>query len=161
MFLPTHYLSVQRRCHPFPATCLFHCWFYFPFSTGGLSSLSVEDQLLCSMEPSVSSEFTVVHVTAVSCPPPQDSILVCDQLTIIIIDDSCSLIFGFGEIISVSLDSLLFPAFIPFFVASHRSANQLSLVDHIYFLTSLCNVGTAHCFVIYVSQPLQFSSLVV
>ena len=30
------------------------------------------------------------------------SILICDQLTIITIDDSCSLLFGFGEIISGS-----------------------------------------------------------
>ena len=75
LFLPPHYLSVQLLA-------CFHCLFYFPFSTGGLSSLSVEYQLVCSMEPSVSSELTVVHATAVSCPPPQDSILVCDQLTI-------------------------------------------------------------------------------
>ena len=136
LFLPPHYLSVQRGCLPYPAISCFHCWFYFPFSTGGLSSLSVEDQLVCSMEPSVSSEFTVVHVTAISCPPHQDSVLVCDQFTIIIIDDSCSLLFGFGEIISVSYDSVLFPAFIPFFMASHRSSIQFSLVDPIFFLTS-------------------------
>ena len=96
----------------------------------------------------MSSEFTVVHVTAVGCPPHQDSIIVCDQLTIIIIDDSCSLLFGVVEIISVSYDSLLYPAFIPFFMSSHRSSIQFSLVDIIFFLTSLCNVGTAHCFVI-------------
>ena len=94
----------------------------------------------------MSSEFTVVHVTAVACPPRQDSILVFDLLIIIIIDDSFSLLFGFGEIISVSYDSLLYPAFIPFFISSHRSSIQFSLVD-IFFLTSLCNVGTAHCFV--------------
>ena len=31
----------------------------------------------------------------------------------------------------------------------------ISLVDVIFFLTSLCNVGTVHCFVIWVSQPVQ------
>ena len=85
-----------------PRYLLFSLLVLLPLSTGGLSSLSVEDQLVCSMEPSVSSEFPVVHVTVVSCPSPQDAILVCDQLTIIIIDDSCSLLFGFGDIISVS-----------------------------------------------------------
>ena len=145
LFLPPHHLSVQRGCHPFHATCLFRCCSYFPFSTGGLSSLSVDDQLVGFMEPTASSEFTVVHVTAVSCSPPQDSILVCDQLTIIIIDDSCSLLFSFGEIISVTL---LFPAFSPFFNTSHRSSIKLSLFDLIFFLNSLCNVGTAHCFAI-------------
>ena len=44
--------------------------------------------------------------------------------------------------------TLLFPAFIPFFMASRRSSIQFSLVDLIFFLTSLCNVGTVHCFVI-------------
>ena len=42
--------------------------------------------------------------------------------------------------------TLLFIAFIPFFVASHRSSIQFSLVDLIFFLTSLCKVGTVHCF---------------
>ena len=56
LFLSPHYLSVQRGCHTSPLLACFQCWFYFPFSTGGLSSLSVEDQLVCSMEPSMSSK---------------------------------------------------------------------------------------------------------
>ena len=82
-------------------------------------------------------------------------------ITIIIIDDSSSLLFGFGELIGVSWDSLLFPAFIPFFMASHRSSIQLYLVDLIFFLTSM---QCWHCSLFrhkYVFQPLQFSSLVV
>ena len=47
-------------------------------------------------------------------------------------------------------------AFIPFSMKSHRSSIQLCLVDLILFLTSLCNVGTDPCFIIWVSHP--FSS---
>ena len=71
----------------------------------------------------------------------------------------CYLVFG--ELIGVSWDSLLFPAFIPFFMASHRSSIQFSLVDLIFFLTSMqcwyCSLFRHK----YVFQPLQFSSLVV
>ena len=45
-------------------------------------------------------------------------------------------------------------------MASHRSSIKLSLVDLIFFLTSLCNVGTGPCFIIWVSPPLRFSYLV-
>ena len=62
LFVPPHYLSVQRDVvHPTLLAC-FHCWFYFPFSTDGLSSLSVEDQWVCSMEPLVSNEFTYMYI---------------------------------------------------------------------------------------------------
>ena len=54
LFLPPNCLSVQMGCRPFKGTCLFSL-LLLPFSTGGLSSLSVEDRLVCNMEPSVSS----------------------------------------------------------------------------------------------------------
>ena len=40
------------------------------------------------------------------------------------------------------------PAFIPFSMESPRSSIQLCLVDLIFFLTSLCNVGTDPFFII-------------
>ena len=55
LFIPPLYLSVQRGCRPFQATCLFSLLLLLPFSSGGLSSLSLEDRLVCSMEPSMSS----------------------------------------------------------------------------------------------------------
>ena len=104
LFLPPHYLSLQRGRHPFHATCLFSLLVLLPLQYRR-TVLTFSGRPVVGfffIEPSVSSEFTVVHVIAVSCPPHQDSILVCDQLTIIIIYDSCSLLFGFGEVISVS-----------------------------------------------------------
>ena len=45
-------------------------------------------------------------------------------------------------------------------MTSHRSSIQLSLVVLIFFPTSLCNVGTSPCFIIWVSHPFssRFSS---
>ena len=108
-------------------------------STGGLSSLSVEDWLVCSMEPSVSSSqlFTSPQYHAHLLSTPTLSVISLLYLYL------CWLVLL--RSFSVSYASLLFPAFIPLSMASHRSSSQLSLVDLIFFLTSLCNVGRPYC----------------
>ena len=82
LFVPPPYLSV-----PFQATCLFLLLLLLPLQyrrtvltfIGGSVGLEYG---------AVGVEFIVVHVTAVPCPPHQQSILVRGQLTIFIIDGS-------------------------------------------------------------------------
>ena len=164
LFLPssTHYLSVQRGCRPFQATCLAvftaastspsvpaDCP-HFQWRTGWFVAWSRR------------CHFTVVHVTAVSCPPPQHSNLVCDQLTIFTSRRYYLCWLVLVRLCSVPYASLLFPAFIPLSMASQRSSIQLSSVDLIFFLASLCHVGRPYCSLLRHMgvSPLQFSSLV-
>ena len=102
-FHPTTYQFRGDVVHPTLLSC-FHCWFYFPFSTDGLSSLSVEDQWVCSMEPLVSNEFTYMYMPlqyhAHLIRTPSLSVI---SLLSLLFDDSCSLLFGFGEIIIYSV----------------------------------------------------------
>ena len=75
---------------------------YLPVFTAAFTSSSVPTgcgRLVGLYYGAVGVVSTIVHFTAVSWQHLQHSIVVSDQLTIFIIDDSCSLLFGFGKII--------------------------------------------------------------
>ena len=98
LFLTPHYLSVQRECRPFQATWLFSLLLLLPLQYQR-TVLTFSGGPVGVQYGVVGFEFTAVPVTAASCPPHQHSILVSDKLTVFIIDDSCSLLVGFGDII--------------------------------------------------------------
>ena len=158
LFVPPLYLSVHRGCRPFQATCLFLLLLLLPLQyrrtvltfIGGPVGLQYG---------AVGVEFTVIHVTAqfhahlISNP----SLSVVSLLSLSSMAASSASWFWWYHCVCRSLVGLFAdPAFIPFSMASHRSSVQLCLVDIIFFLTSLCNVGTDPCFIIWVSHP--FSS---
>ena len=110
-----------------------------------------------SMEPSVSSSLLYMspqfHAHLIS----NTSLSVVSLLSLSSMAASSASWFWWYHCVCRSLVGLFaVPAFIPFSMASHRSSIKLCLVDLIFFLTSLCNVGTDPCFIIWVSHP--FSS---
>ena len=99
LFLPPHYLSVQRGRSTFQPTCLF-------FFTAASTSPSVPAdcphfQWMTGWFVVWNRRFTVRSSAChpVSCPRSWHSIIVCDQIIIFIIDDRCALLVGFCRVI--------------------------------------------------------------